>query len=54
MIKDWDESDYYVEKYIHGTGTHAFMVAHLYPSELAIGEVHYFASYFDHLCNSSS
>ena len=24
-VKDWDEYDYYVEHYIHGSGTHAVM-----------------------------
>ena len=28
-VKDWDEYDYYIEHYIHGSGTHAFMGGNL-------------------------
>ena len=35
-VKDWDEYDYYIEHYIHGSGTHAFMQGNLDYSNLQI------------------
>ena len=35
-VKDWDEYDYYVEHYIHGSGTHALMGGNLDYHDLLI------------------
>ena len=34
----WDEREYYMEHYIHGSGTHAVMTSSLDYDELKIGE----------------
>ena len=38
-VKDWDEFSYYVEHYVHGSGTHAFMQGNLYNDELQIAPI---------------
>ena len=35
-VKDWDEYDYYIEHYIHGSGTHALMGGNLDYHDLLI------------------
>ena len=38
-VKDWDEYYYYVEHYVHGSGTHAFMQGNLGYQELQIASM---------------